>query len=312
MNGCDTSLQIRTALEAIPIFAKNDCDFIPTARKIDGCATGTVYVFADSPHGRPQRWMGKMGRSKDLFLNDPLSERSIKLKNYNYTTIMEKIAADLYQVFSQEAFKTPLTYLSAQRVLDTFTMYDRKAQETRWEGIDRSLRIMSQIHEDYHNFAEATTDEEGEILSFIPFLRNFHRPPEFILTPQGNRVPLHGLMELLATARVLADTDCLGGSASNAGWIWEKDDEGNIVGARAFKIDPGESFQFVTNDWLINWVLNTLEGYHQGPNLKDLRDIQTANNFRPTTIFWDNLTIGQKREISQTCGGSYRTFARFR
>jgi hypothetical protein len=60
---------------------------------------------------------------------------------------------------------------------------------------------------------------------------------------EGRRVPILGLMEVLAASRLVGDTDVLGGGAKNAGFVVESQD-GQPIAVRVVKIDVGEAFNF--------------------------------------------------------------------
>ena len=117
------------------------------------------------------------------------------------------------------------------------------AQALLSQGIRQTLRIMSRLVEGYQDFAHAFTMHLEQRISVPEFLRIMHRPPEAIITPEGQSVPLTGLIELFAVARAIGDTDVFGGSGTNAGFIWIRNDRGVITSARTIKIDPGLAFQ---------------------------------------------------------------------
>jgi hypothetical protein len=267
--------------------------FVPIERKPGGCAVGTIYSMQNTD----ERWLGKIGRSHNVMQESGLSTYSRSKAELNVDTVREEVAARFYRACSQGLFIVPQTCLSRQKVMDDFNTDKPGAWELVNQGIQDCLRIMARMVSGYRNFAEAKTNDAGGTRSFLEFLQEFRRPPQTILNEQGISVPLLGLMELLATARILADVDSLGGRLDNAGWIWERDGSGKIVAAIAVKIDLGEAFSFSydENDVDINLVHWTVEQIG-GPTrwLKDLKDIQVANRNWGLTIIWNQLLPSQQ------------------
>ena len=279
--------------------------FEPVAEKIGGCALGTIFKKSG------KEWLGKVGDPAGLLRSSTLSTRSRTRKDIDYGTIHEKLAYDLYREFGRGLFLVPKTRLSEQKVIDRFTTTHFLAVQWASLGIQDTLRIMCRFMDGYQDFSKAQTIDRGEIISFIDYIKKHHRPPETLLIPEGQSVPLKGLMSLLATSRCLADTDVLGGRADNAGFIWIKDkDTAKIQAAQAVKIDPGESFKFIRDpaeSFSMNWVINSTERLgHPQYHLSDLRDLQTANNYRETLIQWQTLTPSQQEEFLMTLFNSSR------
>ena len=63
----------------------------------------------------------------------------------------------------------------------------------------------------------------GEVLKFEDYVEEFRRPPVRGIW-RNQILPLVGLVEILAVSRLVADTDCLGGSYKNAGFIEPRQD----------------------------------------------------------------------------------------
>ncbi len=278
--------------------------FVAVAEKIRGSALGTI--FEKSQH----QWIGKVGMPTGFLRNDPLTIRRRTRKEINLDTIREKLAYDLYQELGRGLFFVPKTRLSQQPIMDQFTATHPLALSWVFQGIQDSLRIMSRFVEGYQDFEKAKTEDGSAVISFMEYIKRHHRPPETLLTPDSKSVPLKGAMSLLAVGRCLADTDVLGGSGGNAGFIWKKDAQG-MEYAEAVKIDPGESFKFVRDPKLekvsINWVINTQEHLgHPDYHLQDLRNLQTSNNDRETVIIWTALTPSQQEEFLVTLFNSSR------
>lgn len=210
----------------------------------------------------------------------------------------EKLASDLYQELGRKLFQVPSTRLSIQPIRDPF-MEEKYPQVIGGfvddRGITECLRIMSCFIEGYQNFQHAKTFDQGRPIPFIEYIEQYHRPPETILTPTGISVPLNGFMSLLAVARILADVDVLGGSGGNAGFVWVKNEAGDILGMRIVKIDPGFAFTFTGSS---NWVTCTQErSFNPEYFLSDLRDLQTASLNLSVNIHWDKLTPAQRTEF---------------
>ncbi len=270
--------------------------FEAVAEKAGGCALGTIFKKSE------KQWLGKVGEPKGSLRNDPLTIRSRTKKELNLDTIREKLAYDLYQELGRGLFLVPKTRLSQQPIMDKFNTTHFLAIEWVRQGIQDSLRIMCRFIEGYQDFQKARVLDEGESITFMEYIKRHHRPPEALLTPQGKSVPLRGMMSLLAVSRCLADTDVLGGSGGNAGFIWTYEGQ-EIQGAQVVKIDPGEAFRFkrdpdVEREVSVNLVINTKENlwlpsYH----LKDLRDLQTSNHNRETLVTWTSLTPSQQEEF---------------
>lgn len=285
-------------LNQIPIYVANNHIFAPSEKKTGGCALGTIYTKEEV------RWIGKVGRQRGFVRKGLLSTRSCTKKDVNLDAIREKCAFDLYDTFSQGMFFVPNTYLSCQKVVDPFTKHHPRYGEQIFQlttrGIHKCLRIMVEFVDGYKDFKYAKTRFEGKVWTFINFLKHFHRPPEELLTDDDRCVPLKGIMELSATARVLlADTDYLGGTLDNSGWIWEYNRQGLITGALTVKIDPGEALGFIFNDYdCYNRVFFTKEQLAPPHwRLADLKDIQVANQNHALTILWKDLTESQKKQF---------------
>lgn len=238
----------------------------------------------------------------------------------NLEVIYEKIGYDFYQVLGEGRFKTPKNYLSRQPIIDQFTRTNRLAlylvgtpdqfREAGFSSADatpaeqritnESLRIMSSFVSGYQDFEHGRArSPEGGTLTFLEYLETTHRPPESLLTPEGREVPLKGLMALLAVGRVIADTDIIGGSGGNAGFIWVRDPAGEIIAAQAVKIDPGMAFNFGEEDES-NWAANTYHRRRVGTTLTDIKDLQIAQQYGSITVHWEAMTSAQKTEFLLT------------
>ena len=264
--------------------------FEPYAPKSAGCALGTIFRKATDTSATPRRWMGKVGEPSGLLQNEPASVRTVTRREININATQEKIGADLYRLLSGDRFDVAKTRLATLPVIDRFTRGHLLAREWARQQIVATLRVMSRFVDGYKDFTQARTREGGREYSFMKYIEEHHRPPDFLLTEDGILVPLEGFVELLAVGRMVADTDFIGGGGGNAGFTWELGDDGRPRKAKAVKIDPGCVLQV---DSPINWALNTYRN-NDGQKLQDIRDIQIANNHAGVTIKWDSLSADQK------------------
>ena len=304
---------LRERITSLPIYlgdAGTAAPFTPCGEKSGGTAIGTIYSYAE---GRQEsQWLGKVGQSTGLLRNERDSYRKRTRKDMNLDTIKEKIAFDCYTILGRQRYDTPRTCLSCQPIMDDFTLGHALAQALA--SIVNSLRIMSRLVEEYHDFDHASTLHEGKSISFMDYIREKKQPADQIYTPQGTLVPLTGLIELIAVGRAIADTDVLGGYGGNAGFVWIKNDRGVITSARTIKIDPGCAFQFLhapRDEATFNITYDTLKRLgNQHRWQTDLRDIQIANNDRSTDIVWERLTQEQKNRFLNTLAASLKTVSR--
>ncbi|MGZ3798153.1 MAG: hypothetical protein ACXVB1_17405, partial [Pseudobdellovibrionaceae bacterium] len=222
-------------------------EYVPYAKKSGGSALGTIYNRISSKTNQSKTWLGKVGNPKGLLRNNPDTYRTRTEKEINLDGIREKLAYDLYQEFGRGYFQVPKTRLSRQPLVDSFkptSLPSGMFHIVCRNDLTNTLRIMSRFVKDYLDFKHARVpDHDGQPTSFIGFIEKWHRPPLELLTDEGKAVPLFGLMETIAVGRILADTDLLGGTGDNAGFIWIKEGD-EIVGAQTVKIDPGCAFCF--------------------------------------------------------------------
>jgi len=301
-NADTSSLSLRGRLTSFPLYlgdAGTAIPFIPVGIKTEGCALGTFYSYQEGR--QTSQWIGKVGEATGLLRNDPRSIRTRVRSDMNLDTIKEKIACDCYAILGMGCYDSPRTCLSRQPIIDRFTTDHLLAQDRVELGIQESLRIMSRMFEGYHDFAQAYTELQGERILLIEYIRREHRPPEQLYTPEGIIVPLTGLIELIAAGRIIGDTDLLGGTGKNAGFVWIKNDRGVTTSARTVKIDPGYAFQILLTEGersSRNALYNTLHrlGHHERW-LDDPRDTQIANNDLEVNILWKDLAQAQRNRL---------------
>ncbi|WP_316358185.1 sister chromatid cohesion protein PDS5 [Candidatus Neptunichlamydia sp. REUL1] len=287
--------------------------FYSVGPKTSGSAMGAIFQkrhFDPSKAAPCKKWMGKA--NTPIHRNNlprPTGERLLsegEVKRYqeamNISAIYEKIAYDCFYEMGRGIFRVPKTRLSREKFSTPHMREHFLAHVLSDSGIQESLFIMSQIDENYQDFSQAQV-EKG--LTFIQYLEKYHCPPDHLLTPQGKKVPIKGFMGVLGVGRVLADTDTLGSSGTNAGFQWVYQN-GAITYAQTVKIDPGESFSFSLYDHeealTKNRVLTTLdrptlEG-SPASDLKDIRDLQYGNMISgEKAIQWSTLEENQKDEF---------------
>ena len=121
----------------------------------------------------------------------------------------------------------------------------------------------------------------GLVLPFMDFINQTGSIPSRVFVDEES-MPVRGLMELLAAARLLGDTDCLGGGGKNAGFVIMQDSETKRKEAVVVKIDTGFSFNFGGEENKLVRSLSKLEGplsvFSSNNRLNDTRDIQIGNN----------------------------------
>lgn len=284
-------------------------EYVPCAKKTGGCAVGTIYrktvqseeqALVQSEE-KGSLWIGKIGQPGDALKDEKLTYRTRIKRETDIDAMREKIASDGYELIGNTAFHVPRTALSELMVVNDFmqnqipfSMFDIINNP----AFTTTLRIMSRFVDGYMNFQQAKTrDSDGKIISFVEFLQIKHRPPTHLVTPEGEEVPLFGVIEMIAAGRILGDTDVLGGRCDNGGFVWVKEEE-KIVRAETFKIDPGCAFNFfhdeMDSDASSNWIINTHKQLGNGRMLKSLKDLQVAQNYYAVTVFWDELLPEQK------------------
>ena len=279
---------LRNRLPTNPLYQE---DFTVTDELPTGSTIASIYQSENQT-----RWMGKIGVARELLYLNPSCETTIRKANLG--AVLEKVAADLFYILGESAFKTPLTCLSVQRTQDKCTRQNVLAMPLCRLRNATSIRCMSQFVKDYQDLRRAQTELNGHKLTMIEFLKQYSRPPENIYTPQGDLVPLRGIMELLAAIKILADIDGLGANAGNAGFVWETDENNIITCARVVKIDPGFAFQLYPDPSIgptVNTILIQAQSAHDYNNLKDIQVVSRDNSFK---IKWLSLTEIQKQQFS--------------
>ncbi len=234
-------------------------------------------------------WIAKMGFYEEG-LNDlslaqdaSINPCSLALRTYNYIPIMEKIASDCYELLSQNNYIVPRTKLAKMPIENAYTSNStavnriiiRINQDRVDNPITELVYFMSKEVSNYNTFenTEVVDPENNKNISIQRYIVKFKRPPETIIHEEHGEIPLIGLMEVLAIARIINDIDVLGSMLSNIGYVLEKLPGKGIV-AKIVKIDPGYGF----NKHNCSYYLNTLEYIEKvlKPRLNDSKDLDLA------------------------------------
>lgn len=284
--------------------------------KSEGSSIGSIFekerILSDSHKIKPlKKWLGKIG-AVNFLLSKQIKTIETLVRGMNLSAIGEKIASDCYKELSQDAFFVPKTRLSNQPIIDLFTKRhpslkgllgllssvsldgSQNAAEKAEEQLT-SLRVMSQFVDGYINLGETySLDDKYQPILFCDYIKKFCRPPEQIIGPEGVVVKILGMMELLATGRMLADPDIFGGSGMNAGIVWVRNETEKVISAKIVKVDPAAAFNVKTSfvyQVNPNWVISKED------QLEDPRDIQTSTWNRELIIKWTYLSPVQKKEF---------------
>jgi len=229
-----------------------------------------------------------------------MTNHSLVRRSSVLEAMVEKVAGDLYVYLSEGDYYVPKTRLAELPIRNTYTerypftqtLYD-EMNEGRKEPIEDGVYVLSKKVAGDHDLAELTVCVLGtEQKGFTEFLAEGKVPEYAIL--EGKKLPLFGVMEILAAGRLLGDTDVLGGGGNNAGYVLEYDTSGEGIALRAVKIDPGFAFNF-------RGIENQ---FHQSKNPdppasnlleQDKRNLQHGN--LAPAIQWKHLTVGQQQQF---------------
>jgi len=277
--------------------------YVPIATKTSGCAPGAIYEKKHTKIGSRKalkKWMGKTGISRGIENNtSKLHTRSIMRRGINQDTTLEKIAADAYILLSKKHYLVPKHRLAMLRIINKFTRENILARATNFginrqrkacERIEKSVHLMSKMVEGYQDLRDLSTiDQKGALYSLRLFIETYARPPEQVLI-EDHLVPLQGIMEIMASSRLLGDTDVLGGSLTNTGFVVRRNHKGQAYQAIAVKVDAGYSFNFSGPE---NFLLQNFNPITK-LRLQDQRDFQFGNSNFPAVISWKSLSAQQQ------------------
>ena len=277
--------------------------FVPVAKKEAGSSVGFVSEKEHTKAGTAdprKRWMAKFGLpDAEVTVSETLTSRRRDLQRTVITSIKEKIAADVYTMLGHDAFYVPKHRLAKLPVINDFTS-DNELAVVSLQALNRrrtpdepqithGVHLMSKWIEGYQDLEHLKNCVIGDTQAdFMVFLQQ-GRIPETVIV-DGQAVALIGMMETLATSRLLADTDVLGGGGKNAGFVIERDATGAPMAVRVVKIDAGESFNFSGDN---NQFMQSFNPISRSRKLSNKKDIQFGN-MQPVVVRWDLLSEGQK------------------
>ena len=158
-----------------------------------------------------------------------------------------------------------------------------------------AIHIASKFIDGYRDLDVLVAVDGAAEISMADFMAKHRRPPT-LARVDGCTVPVHGIEAILAAARLVADTDCLGGGLKNAGFVVRRNALGMPLSVRAVKIDTGFSFNFQGSE---NIYTKSFSPFATGRKIKDQRDIQFGNN-QTFEVEFEQLLSTQKEIFLQT------------
>jgi hypothetical protein len=237
------------------------------------------------PPPKVKRYLAKSGFLKDeQKVSESLSSGTERHYRSYLSIIKEFIAAHLYTLLGAQAFYVPKHRLSMM------------------DEVSQGLHLLSRWIEDYQDLAKLETcylEADDQTPASVQACIKAGRIPEYA-SIEGRRVPILGLIEVLAASRLLGDTDVLGGHLTNAGFVVESQD-GAPVAVRVVKIDAGEAFGFAEG---CNKFASYFKRHRPGNALQDPKDLQSGNMVS-RVIFWDKLLDQQKQRFLRTLRWGY-------
>jgi hypothetical protein len=142
--------------------------------------------------------------------------------------------------------------------------------------------------------------EDQELKTFLACLQA-GQVPEYALF-DGKRLPILGLMEVLAASRLLADVDVLGPKAEHIGFVLESKD-GQPIALRVLKQGASKAFSWWDDH---NQFMHSFNSIYRGNKLGDKKDIQFAR-FNREVIKWDKLSASQRLRFLTALKLGYET-----
>ena len=223
-------------------------------------------------------------------------------------TLMQCASRGLYSVMSGTSIFVSKMCIADYDVINRLTQKDHIANQLNtWNrNVDSDSPsklpwVFSIIPEGFHPLCEAQTFSEKTPASFKEFAQQHRRPPSSIISPCGSQVPLHGMMEMLAVGRALADLQTIGKNCNSAGFVWEKDDHGNIIAARCVKICFDKILMVDPKNYGMNLDYRTSKQTGAPPRwLKDLKNIQAGHADQDMVFEWDKLSDSQRVVFLET------------
>lgn len=269
------------------------------------------------PQDKPDSvgWLGKLGYFRGLTpMHTPqMPAYSLVRRSSALEALAEKMAADLYTYLSEGNYGVAKTRLAELPIKNPYTEQNSFTQalyaeinEGRKEYIDDGVYVLSKWVKNYQDLGKLKNCMLGdEQKAFINFL-NEGKLPEYIIL-NGKKLPLFGLMDILAAGRLLGDTDVLGGGGNNAG-IEILYAAGEAIAVRVVKIDPGFAFNF---RGLENQFFQSRHPDAHSSNLlkQDKRNLQYGNSSL-AVLPWGNLTTFQQQQFTQGLDGGLKALRR--
>ena len=158
-----------------------------------------------------------------------------------------------------------------------------------------AMHIASKFIDGYRDLDALVAVDGAAEISMAEFMVKHRRPPT-LTRVDGCTVPVHGIEAILAAARLVADTDCLGGGFKNAGFVVRRNAIGMPLSVCAVKIDTGFSFNFRGVE---NIYTKSLLPFATGRKMRDQRDIQFGNN-QTFEVEFEKLLPAQKEVFMKT------------
>ena len=169
------------------------------------------------------------------------------------------------------------------------------AKRPQSQKLTHAIHIASKLIDRYQDFDALVVDDSGADVSMGEFVAKYGRPPSKARV-DGCTIPIHGIEAILAVARLVADTDCLGGGLENAGFTVRRNAIGKPLSVHAAKIDAGYSCNFRGKD---NIYTESFSPFYTGRKMRDQRDIQFGNN-QTFEIEFKKLLPAQEEVFMQT------------
>ncbi len=260
----------------------------PEYRAIGKKPAGTTLSFmVEEVHpSKVKRYLAKSGSLKDEdMLSAPLGAKREWHSRSFLDITMGLISAHLY------------TLLGAQ----TFYVPKHRLHMAADDQITQGLHLLSRWIDDYQNLAALEAcylDQDDREPKRFQACLEAGRVPEYASIHEA-RVPILGLMEVLAASRLLGDPNVLGGHSKNAGFVVESQD-GNPVAVRVVKINAGEAFSFKSD----NQFTRCFSPLSQGDKLTDLKDLQFGSR-QPRVILWGKLLDQQQERFLRALSRGY-------
>ncbi|KAH3723363.1 hypothetical protein Pelo_17932 [Pelomyxa schiedti] len=297
------NFQLHTNIETLGQEVTNLMDQIKCAgilKDISASATQTG-IFISKPEPAPKSllsyvWQGKHGSPEyhpvgpkpggtsagAMFKKTPTCSKMHqgklwlgKVSNKHQYAVYEKISSDMLQFFGVCG---PKTRLASLPVLNPFTKDDEWAKGIAdGDPNFKSTFLMSKWMNGYGDIGQQFVD-------VIITSGSVSNPTT--VSSGSKQVPLLGLMRAAAITKFVADTDFLGGTGKNAGYVIRNENGSEY--AEFVKIDTGEAFSF-----------RDTTNIERDKNLRNSQDICIANGATRNIIF-SQLTADQKKEFLQT------------